>query len=313
MAKGRTPSQGRSGGRSASGGRKSDQRAQQRTGKGRGAQTRERLGANNRGEQARRPRQAPSRGSSRPSNRSDVIVGRREVGEALAAQVPFKELLVTDAATQDSEVEKYIAQVQAAGKESKLVDVAYLSELSGPHAHQGVGLRVAPFEYTPIEAIVQQAMGSAELIVVLDHVTDEGNFGTIVRTAEIVGATGVIIPDKRSASVGVGAYKTSAGACVHLPIAQVTNIVTALESLKAAGFWVAGASEHAENDVWESPLEGRIALVMGSEGKGLSRLVQERCDFLVKLPQRGKIESLNVAQAATALAYEWFRQNRGAL
>ena len=100
---------------------------------------------------------------------------------------------------------------------------------------------------------------------------------------------------------------------MHLPIAQVPNIVRALEDLKRAGFWVCGASEHATEDCWDSPLEGRIALVMGSEGEGISRLVLETCDILTKLPQRGVTESLNVAQAATALSFEWMRRNRGAL
>ena len=119
--------------------------------------------------------------------------------------------------------------------------------------------------------------------------------------------------NKRAAGVTVGSYKTSAGAVMHLPIAQVPNIARALDDLKAAGFWVGGASEHAEGSCWDAPFEGRVALVMGSEGDGISRLVLEKCDFLTKLPQRGMTESLNVAQATTALCFEWLRRNAGEL
>ena len=149
--------------------------------------------------------------------------------------------------------------------------------------------------------------------MVLDHVTDDGNFGAIVRSAEVVGAAGVVIANKRAAGVTVGSYKTSAGAVMHLPIAQVPNIARALDDFKAAGFWVGGASEHAEGSCWDAPFEGRVALVMGSEGDGISRLVLEKCDFLTKLPQRGMTESLNVAQATTALCFEWLRRNAGEL
>ena len=169
------------------------------------------------------------------------------------------------------------------------------------------------FPYADVADILDRAGGGPALVVVLDHVTDDGNFGAIVRSAEVVGAAGVIIANKRAAGVTVGSYKTSAGAVMHLPIAQVPNIARALDDLKAAGFWVGGASEHAEGSCWDAPFEGRVALVMGSEGDGISRLVLEKCDFLTKLPQRGMTESLNVAQATTALCFEWLRRNAGEL
>ena len=109
--------------------------------------------------------------------------------------------------------------------------------------------------------------------------------------------------------MGVGAYKTSAGAVMHLPIAQVSNLASALDELKEHGFWAGGATEHAHDLVWDAPVSGRLALVMGSEGSGISRLVREHCDFEFKLPQRGMVESLNVAQATTAIAYEWLRRD----
>ncbi|EHF02198.1 hypothetical protein HMPREF1008_00603 [Olsenella sp. oral taxon 809 str. F0356] len=169
-------------------------------------------------------------------------------------------------------------------------------------------MQVKPYAYASLDDVVEAAGQGPALVLVLDHVTDEGNFGAIVRSAEVVGAAGVVIPKVRAAGVGVGAYKTSAGAVLHLPIAQVSNLAAALGRLKEAGFWAAGGTEHAEQDLWHAPLEGRLALVVGSEGEGISRLVREKCDFECRLPQRGRVESLNVAQAATALCYEWLRR-----
>ena len=147
------------------------------------------------------------------------------------------------------------------------------------------------------------------LVVVLDHITDAGNLGAIARSAECVGASGIVIPNKRAARVTAATYKSSAGAISHIPVTQVANLVSTIERLKDEGFWVAAATEHASDLIWQSNLKGKIALVMGNEGEGVSRLVLENCDFGVKLPQVGEISSLNVAQASTACMYEWLRQN----
>ena len=208
-----------------------------------------------------------------------------------------------------------LAGLGEAGVSVKSVARAQLDAISSHGAHQGIVLEVGKFPYADLADIIAAA-GPADrpaLVVVLDHVTDAGNFGAIVRSAEVVGASGVVIPNKRSAEVTVATYKTSAGAVMHLPIAQVPNIARALEDLKSAGFWVGGATEHAEGICWDAPFEGRVALVMGSEGDGISRLVLDTCDFTTKLPQRGATESLNVAQAATALCFEWLRRNHMAL
>jgi 23S rRNA (guanosine2251-2'-O)-methyltransferase len=149
---------------------------------------------------------------------------------------------------------------------------------------------------------------SGSLILALDHITDAGNFGAICRSAEVVGAAGIVVPNARQAQVNDGVYRTSAGAVEHIKIAQVSNLVSALNALKDNGFWVCGATEHASQDIWEAPLEGKLVVCMGSEDTGLSRLVRETCDFEFKLPQYGQTESLNVAQACTAILYEWRRR-----
>ena len=271
-----------------------------------------------RGSGASRPGRPQGPRSGAP--RGNYIEGRRAAAEALRCGFPVKRALIAKEAVapgqgrgRDPEFDRIVAEVTRAGVPVREVPRSELDRLSSHGAHQGIVLEAKAFPYVSVEEVIASAGSGPALVVVLDHVTDEGNFGAIVRSAEVVGAAGVVIAGKRAASVGVGAYKTSAGAVMHIPIAQVPNIATALDQLKEAGFWVGGSSEHAEQDVWGSPLEGRIVLVMGSEGAGISRLVLEKCDFLVKLPQRGATESLNVAQAATVMCYEWLRANWPAL
>ena len=274
-----------------------------------------------------------------------MIEGRRACFEALEAHLPLKKLLVQDnmnAALQTADVERLIACARERGISCEYVKKSAMDALSSHGAHQGVMFETAPFAYAELsdvlaaidrkgartaDAFATEAFASdaselvtntdnqpsapkqASLVVLLDHVVDEGNFGAIVRSAEVVGASCVIIANARCASVGVGAYKTSAGAVLHMPIVQVVNLARAIDELKEHGFWVIGASEHAQQTVWNAPFTGNVCLVMGSEENGISSLVQKKCDFICKLPQRGRIESLNVAQAATVMCYEWMRQN----
>ena len=245
--------------------------------------------------------------------KGEFIEGRRAAAEALRTGFPVKCALIAEGGERDSALSRLVDDLSAAGVRIKYVPRAQLDALSSHGAHQGIALEVGNFPYADVADILDRAGDGPALVIVLDHVTDDGNFGAIVRSAEVVGAAGVVIANKRAAGVTVGSYKTSAGAVMHLPIAQVPNIARALDDLKAAGFWVGGASEHAEGSCWDAPFEGRVALVMGSEGDGISRLVLEKCDFLTKLPQRGMTESLNVAQATTALCFEWLRRNAGEL
>ena len=254
--------------------------------------------------QAARPQRDRNRDAVQ-APKGEFIEGRRAAAEALRTGFPIKCALIAEGGERDAALSRLVDDLNAAGVRIKFVPRAQLDALSSHGAHQGIALEVGNFPYADV--------AGPALVVVLDHVTDDGNFGAIVRSAEVVGAAGVIIANKRAAGVTVGSYKTSAGAVMHLPIAQVPNIARALDDLKAAGFWVGGASEHAEGSCWDAPFEGRVALVMGSEGDGISRLVLEKCDFLTKLPQRGMTESLNVAQATTALCFEWLRRNAGEL
>lgn len=245
------------------------------------------------------------RTNSKP--RASYIEGRRACAEALEAGVPLRRALVS-AGELDETLHRLVGRLEEAGVSVEQVPRSRLDQLSSHGAHQGIVVQAQPYEYAELDDIIARAGEGPALVVVLDHVTDEGNFGAIVRSAEVVGAAGVVIAKARAAGVGTAAYKTSAGAVMHVPIAQVSNLGAAIDALKEAGFWAGAASEHAHDDVWHAPLEGRLCLVVGSEGSGISPLVQKKCDFECRLPQRGRIESLNVAQATAVLCYEWLRR-----
>lgn len=243
------------------------------------------------------------------STESEYLEGRHALEEALDAGVPIQTVYASDAAISDKRCSKLLARLRSDGVSIEHASRRLLDEQSSHGAHQGIIAKIAPYSYASLQDLVQHASGNQNaLIIACDHVTDAGNFGAIVRSAEVVGACGVLIQNKRSARVNMASYKTSAGAVAHLPIALEANLATNLERLKDEGFWIVGASEHAQSVLWDAPLSGRIVLVMGSEGAGLSKLTLKTCDLLVKLPQVGHVESLNVAQATTALAYEWMRQ-----
>lgn len=240
---------------------------------------------------------------------TEFLEGRHALEEALSARTPLEAVFVSDAARRDKRVAGLLKRARKAGAEICRASQGQLDEHSAHGAHQGVMARVAPFEYASVNDLIEAARGRENaLVLACDHITDAGNFGAMLRSAEVVGACGALIPNRRSARVTTATYKTSAGAVSHLPVAMEANLANSLNRLKDEGFWVAGASERAETVAWDAPLSGRIVLVMGSEDKGLSQLTLKTCDLLVKLPQVGKVESLNVAQATTALAYEWMRQ-----
>jgi 23S rRNA (guanosine2251-2'-O)-methyltransferase len=241
------------------------------------------------------------------------IEGRNAVIEALRAGMPLERVMIAEG----TEGERPIAEVQRlvrdAGVPLAVVPRRDLDRASERGAHQGVIALAAPFRYADLADVLASVEGrDSALVIALDHVTDPGNLGAIVRSAEVVGAAAVLVQKRRSAAVTPAAWKAAAGALAHVPVVQEPNLVRSLEQFKQAGFWVAGASEKGEQVIWDAPLDGRIVLVMGSEGEGLARLTAEACDFLVRLPQAGRIGSLNVAQAATALSYEWLRRQHGA-
>jgi 23S rRNA (guanosine2251-2'-O)-methyltransferase len=182
-----------------------------------------------------------------------------------------------------------------------------LERLAGSPDHQGIVAEVDPYPYVGGTELLGR---DDALIVVLDQVQDPRNLGAVCRSAEAAGADGVVIPERRAASVTPAACKASAGAVEHLAIARVRNIADFLDEAKKAGFWVWGADGTADSAPWQVDLTGRTAIVMGTEGKGLRPRVAQSCDGMVAIPQRGRIDSLNVSVAASVLLFEAVRQRR---
>ena len=246
---------------------------------------------------------------------ADYIEGKRPIIEAFRTGVPMRRILMGDFMKRDPMIEDILRKAKRNGVKVIQVPKKELDEKSARGSHQGVMAEAAPFSYVGMGEIVDASNKYAEahdgraLVVVCDHLTDAGNLGAISRSCEAVGATGLVIPNKRSARVEASTYKSSAGAISHMPVAQVSNLVQALHRLKDEGFWVCCATEHSSDIIWKANLKGKIALVLGNEHDGVSRLVLEHCDFTAKLPLEGEVASLNVAQAATACMYEWLRQN----
>ena len=185
-----------------------------------------------------------------------------------------------------------------------------LDEMSRTHAHQGVIAVAAVREYASIEDIFQRAeeQGEAPLIVLCDELSDPHNLGAVIRTAECAGAHGVVIPKRRSAGLTAIVAKTSAGAVSHIPVARVPNLTALMKELQKRGVWIFGAEMNGTTSLYEADLKGPAAIVIGSEGSGMSRLVAETCDFTVSIPMKGKINSLNASAAAAILLYEAVRQ-----
>ena len=190
------------------------------------------------------------------------------------------------------------------------VDRHKLDAMSRTHAHQGIIAVAAVREYASVEDLLQAARdrGEPPLLVVCDELSDPHNLGAVIRTAECAGAHGVIIPKRRSAGLTAVVAKTSAGAVSHLPVARVANLPSLLKQLKKEGLWIFGAAADGPVSLYEADLKGPAAIVIGSEGSGMSRLVAETCDVLVRIPMKGKLNSLNASAAAAILLYEAVRQ-----
>lgn len=253
------------------------------------------------------------------SGRTHDILGRRAALEALKSDMPVSRVVLSDNVGKDKQVDDIIKIAQNRGIRVDRLPASDFEKRYGDaiHPHQGVALIAPEFEYAALEEIIANADAAYDanqrsLVIICDHITDAGNLGAIARSAESVGAAGLVIPNKRSAQVTPATYKTSAGAIAHLAIAQVPNLHRTLDQLKEAGFWVVGATEHVDELVWDVDLVGRIALVLGNEHAGISDLILKNCDLCCSLPQIGEVSSLNVAQASTVLMYEWLRQNMSA-
>ena len=247
-------------------------------------------------------------------NRTEgMIEGRNAVHEAIRAGRTINKVFYAK-----GDGDGMLTHLAMRAKEMGAVVVACdrkkLDSMSETHAHQGIIAFAAAHSYATIDDILNRASesGRPPLIVVCDEISDPHNLGAIIRSAEVAGAHGVIIPKRRSAGLTAVVEKVSAGAIEHLPVARVANITAALGELKKAGVWVFGtALEENSISLFDADLKGAVAIVIGSEGDGMSRLVRENCDFTVKIPMLGKIESLNASAAAAVVLFEAVRQRLG--
>ena len=238
-----------------------------------------------------------------------VIEGRNAVTEALRAGTPIDKLYIAKGET-DRTLSALAAQARKAGVVVVECDRRKLDAMSETHSHQGVIALAAAKAYASVEDILSAARekGEPPLIVVCDEISDPHNLGAIIRTAECAGAHGVVIPKRRSAGLTAVVAKTSAGAVSYMPVARVPNIPALLKDLQKAGVWVFGTAAEGSVSLYEADLKGPAAIVIGSEGDGMGRLVREHCDFLVSIPMKGRISSLNASAAAAILLYEALRQ-----
>jgi len=238
-----------------------------------------------------------------------MIEGRNAVIEALRAGETIDKIYLARGET-DKTLGHIASKARAAGVVVVEADRRKLDGMSRTHAHQGVIALAAVREYASVEDIlaIAEKRGEKPLLVICDEISDPHNLGAIIRTAECAGAHGVIIPKRRSAGLTAIVAKTSAGAVAHLPVARVPNIPSLLKDLKKQGLWIFGTAADGTTGLYDADLRGPAAIVIGSEGEGMTRLAAENCDFLVRIPLRGKLSSLNASAAAAVLLYEAVRQ-----
>ena len=240
---------------------------------------------------------------------NEIIEGRNAVIEALRAGRAIDKLYINK-----GEVDKTLGHIASKARDQGVVvvgcDRRKLDFMSQTHAHQGVIAVCAVREYCSVEDIlaIARERGEAPFVIVCDEISDGHNLGAIIRSAECAGAHGVIIPKRRSAGLTAVVDKASAGAAEHMAIARVPNIPAALRELKEQGLWVYGTAADGQSDLWHTDFSGPLALVIGSEGDGMGRLVAESCDFIVSLPMKGRVSSLNASAAAAITMYEILRQ-----
>ncbi|GIO34972.1 MULTISPECIES: 23S rRNA (guanosine(2251)-2'-O)-methyltransferase RlmB [Paenibacillus] len=240
----------------------------------------------------------------------EIIGGKHSVIEALKSGRTINKIWVAENA-QKHLTQPIVIEAKKLGVIIQHVDKRKLDQLAPGVQHQGVVAQVAPYAYAEVKDILQAAESKGEppFILLLDEIEDPHNLGSILRTADCTGVHGVIVPKRRSAQVTATVSKTSAGAAEYVPVARVTNLGQTIDSLKEKGIWVVGTDVSAAAGIYETNVfDGPVAIVIGNEGKGMGRLIREKCDVLVKLPMNGRINSLNASVAAGVVMYEVLRR-----
>ncbi len=241
---------------------------------------------------------------------TEIIGGVNPVLEALQSRANAFDRIYLAQGRVRPRLKELLQAARSAGIRVDRVEQYRLDQLYQGRGHQGVVARIGDYQYYSFEEIMNRARGRRALVLVLDNIQDPMNLGSLIRSAEAAGAAGIILPRDKAAPVTSVTIKASAGAAEHVAVARVVNLVRAVESLKKEGFWVLGADQNAEASLYDQDLNLRLALVIGSEGKGLRRLIREKCDGLVSIPLLGRISSLNAGVAGALVMYEYVRQTR---
>lgn len=243
----------------------------------------------------------------------DCLAGRNSVLEALKSGRPINKILVAKGDRQGS-VREIVGLARSLGLVVQETEPARLDQVAGDVRHQGIVAMVAPVAYVELDAILAKARAAGEppFLVLLDELEDPHNLGAVLRTADAAGVHGVLIPKRRSCPLSSTVAKTSAGAVEYVPVARIGNVAQTIAGLKKEGLWVVGADMAGTQAYYAADLHGPLLVVVGGEGRGLGRLTKEACDFLVRIPMRGKISSLNASVACSLLLYEAFRQRASA-
>lgn len=241
--------------------------------------------------------------------KEDMIIGRNPVIEAMKAGRSIDKILVKSGEPEGS-LKKIVSKAKSMRITVVETDRRKMDTLCEGENHQGVIAYVSAYEYVSPDDILDAAKeaGEAPFVVVCDKITDPHNLGAILRTARAAGVHGVIIPKHESVSLNATVAKVAAGAAEVVPVARVTNLAATLDYLKDNGLWITGADASGDKTLWEADLSGAVGLVVGSEGAGMSRLIKEKCDFLVGIPMKGNCESLNASVAASLMMYEVARK-----
>ncbi len=253
-----------------------------------------------------REQREPREEKEEHEQRNDVLAGRNAVMEALKSGRPIDSIYILKGNTQGS-LGKIVAMAKDEGVPVKDATPQKMESLCGDLNHQGVAAIVACRDFSTMEDIMAKAGDEAPFVVICDNIEDPHNLGAIIRTAEAAGAHGVIIPKRRGVGLTATVAKTSAGAVEYMPVVRVANIVSCIDELKEQGFWIFCAD--MDGETWcQADMKGKIGVVVGSEGFGVSRLTKEHCDFVVSLPMKGHVNSLNASVAAGIVIYEAVRQ-----
>jgi len=246
----------------------------------------------------------PEKRFDRRQSAQDAVAGKNSVVEALRAKVPAKELVVAIKVEIDEKISEAIRLAKNSDLPIKELPRRALDDLTGSANHQGIALVIKPFNYTEFEKLIAGAK-KPMMLIGLDGITDPHNLGAVVRSAAAFGADGVVIPERRNASMTGSAWKASAGAAARMPISQVTNLVRSIEDAKKAGCFVIGLDAQGDETLAKMNLATEsIFIIVGSEGKGLSRLVRDKCDLVVSIPMQSSVESLNASVATAIVMYQ---------